>query len=115
MESKSIDGGLTWTKTQKTEFVDPVCQASLLTYTYNGELTDTLLFSNPNNPKNRENLTVQLSPDSGKSWKIFKKITHKPSGYSDMVQLRNDKIGVLYESGEKESYERIDYTYFTIE
>jgi hypothetical protein len=96
--------------------IDPAVQASVIRYTssdqseYGGK--SRLLFSNPNDPQARFNLTVRLSYDEGKTWAISKSIDPGPSSYSDLVIQDDMRIGVLYERGNQGG---ITYRYFTLD
>ncbi|MBI4902454.1 MAG: exo-alpha-sialidase [Acidobacteria bacterium] len=101
--SVSKDGGLTWTQpTDDAALIEPVCQASLIRAGKN------LLFSNPASTK-RENMTIRLSRDNGKTWTASKVIHAAPAAYSNLVDLGKGKAGLLYERGEKGPYERITF------
>ena len=61
--------------------------------------------------KNRDNLTLRLSKDGGKTWYFNKVIAKAPEGYegaytaySDLVQIGKKKVGVYYE---KDNYSKI--------
>jgi sialidase-1 len=83
--------------------VSPSVQASIIRYTRTDQPEfggrSRILFSNPNHPKARYNLTVRLSYDEGKTWPVSKVIDPGPSAYSDLVIQDDMKIGVLYERG----------------
>jgi sialidase-1 len=103
--SYSSDGGLTWTDDITDDaLIEPVCQASVLTFTPKD--TEYLLFSNPAS-KGREKMTVRLSTDGGATWPTSVELYEGPSAYSDLVILPNGDIGCLYERGEKNPYESI--------
>jgi len=95
----SNDGGTSWDTTYfDDQLPSPVCQASLLSYTTpNNE--NALLFSNPANTKSRTNMTVKVSYDDGVTWEARREIRSGESAYSDLVQLQNGAIGLLYEHG----------------
>ena len=108
LRSWSKDFGKTWVNTQKSELIEPKCQASLLTVVNNGNLTDTLLFSNPYSDSIKCNLTLQISTDNGRSWLPFM-LVNKKGQYSDLVQLDNNEFGIVYES-----YNTIKFSRFSI-
>lgn len=68
-----------------------------------------LLFSNPDNlsradgkeqpgkPRDRKNVTVQLSYDEGKSWTVKRAVDAGYSGYSDLAVAGDRTIFLLYE------------------
>lgn len=95
----SSDGGANWDTTYfDPQLISPVCQASLLRFEMeNGKRA--LLFSNPASSKRRENMTVKVSFDEGKSWSISRQIRPGDSAYSDLVIQNDQNIGLLYEHG----------------
>lgn len=109
--SISSDGGATWGEMlYATDLIEPVCQGSLLNYTdRKGRPTETLLFLNPAAQTKREMMTLKKSTDSGKSYDAGQVIYPGPASYSDMVQLKNGRIGVVYENGDKRADERITF------
>lgn len=98
----SRDGGVSW----KNEYVDtvlldPINQGSLLLL----EDGKTLAFSNAHHEQERNNLSIHISKNGGKSW--YKRIsidrTEEPdkkknyTAYSDLVNLNTKSLGILYE------------------
>ena len=114
--ARSIDGGISWSEVSKDAFlIEPRCQASMMRFT--DRLTyvrDRLLFSNPAS-RQRENMTVQLSYDEGKSWAVAKQLHAGPSAYSCLTVLSDMTIGCLYERGQQSPYERITLARFSLE
>jgi sialidase-1 len=110
----SRDGGLTWSKAElDPALIEPVCQASLIRAVRPGKKSDgRLIFSNPADTR-RDRLTVRLSQDDGKTWPVSKLIDPGPSAYSSLAVLKDGAIGLLYEHGEKSSYERIAFIRFS--
>jgi sialidase-1 len=104
----SHDGGLGWTHIRLDPALpEPVCQGSLLRWTWpDGTQKNRILFSNPASTK-RENLTVRLSYDEGVSWPSAKVLSAAPAAYSCLTALLDGMIGCLYECGSKTPYERI--------
>jgi sialidase-1 len=104
----SRDGGVTWSECKnETSLPEPVCQGSLLRYIspqVGGE--SFLLFCNPASVKSRDHLTLRTSRDEGQSWSKGFVICEGSSAYSDLVQLPNGSIGVLYE---RDDYKRIAF------
>lgn len=88
----SKDGGLTWSSSPDKQLIDPSCNASIIRYNKN-----TLLFSNLNSEKNRENLTVKYSYDEGKTWSKGKTIYAGSTGYSSMTVLKDGNVGLFFE------------------
>lgn len=106
----SHDGGQKWDTTFfDHNLPDPVCQGSILSL---GK--KTIAVCNDADTVNRNNLTIRVSFDEGKTWKINKNIAHAPDGYkgdfsaySDIVTLPGKHIGILYES---DNYKEIVFT-----
>ena len=111
----SYDGGVTWTSPEDApELIEPVCQASLIRYNWGvkKKAKNTMLFLNPSSTK-RENLTLRVSHDDGKTWPISKVLFPGPSAYSSMAALPNGDILCLYEAGNKGPYEKIVFQTLT--
>ncbi|MEI7583118.1 sialidase family protein [Runella sp.] len=105
--STSKDGGETWSELKAdSTLIEPVCQGSLLWYDHTGR-KPFLAFSNPANQKSRTNMTVRLSYDKGKSWKLKNVLHEGPSAYSNLVVLPNGNLACYYEAGQKSAYESI--------
>lgn len=110
MVAISRDGGQTLESTYWDQSLqEPVCQASILNYTPKGKLTPTILFSNPNHPDKRMNMTIKISHDNGQTWADQYQVFGKFTAYSDIVVLNKGDIGIFYESGEETSYDRITF------
>lgn len=109
--AESIDGGISWSATTHDPMlIEPICQASLVRY----PTDDFVLFSNPASLK-RENLTVRLSRDGGRTWPVAKVVYAKAAAYSSLGVLEDGSIGLLYENGDVDAYERITFTRFPLE
>jgi sialidase-1 len=107
----SKDGGITFSKpVEDPKLIEPVCQASILRYP--GD-KPRLLFSNPASNK-RENMTIRLSEDDGKTWTSSKLIHQGPAAYSCLTVLPDKSIGCLFEGGEKNAYESIFFSVVAI-
>jgi len=105
----SRDRGQTWGELKMDEaLIEPVCQASLVRV---GK--DRLLFSNPAAVK-RERMTVKVSRDEGKSWPVERVVHEGPAAYSSLAALRDGRVGLLYERGEKRAYEVITFARFEL-
>lgn len=102
----SADGG--------TTAINPyVPQGSLITPVVQGSVINTpfgLVFSSPNHPDGRVALGLWTSEDDGDTWYFKKYVTGKLSAYSDMVLMDFQTIGLIYETGRWNNYERIDFT-----
>lgn len=102
----SMDEGQTWVDYEKDNvLIDPVCQGSVLNIDSKG-----IVAVCNNASKSRENLTLRLSKDDGKSWYEDIVIHDGPSAYSDLVFLDDKKIGCLYEYGDEHCYQYIGFT-----
>ncbi|WP_175549928.1 sialidase family protein [Mariniphaga anaerophila] len=111
--STSSDGGVTWTEPMPDfELLDPVCQGSLLAMERNGQ--HTLFFSNAASTK-RENMTIKMSTNDGEVWSRSYAVHSGPSAYSDIVNVSEDEIAILFEHGISARYERIVYQLISIE
>jgi sialidase-1 len=115
--SISKDGGATWdTSYFDPQLPDPVNEGSLLAIGKKKGKT-ILAFSNAADTARRDNLTLRISYDEGKTWTKHYTVAKADStknqqsasysAYSDIVKIGNKQIGVLYE---KENYSRIVFT-----
>lgn len=111
--SISSDGGATWDTTYfDAQLPDPVNQGSILALGKKKGKT-ILAFCNAADPKRRDNLTLRISYDEGKTWPVQHVIAKSPddekdyAAYSDLVQVGKKEVGVLYE---KNGYRRIVFT-----
>ncbi|HEY9559813.1 MAG TPA: sialidase family protein [Anseongella sp.] len=103
----STDMGQTW-QAHSTSFnalPEPTCMASLYRHEFekNGRRQSVLLFSNPDSKKFRENLTIKLSLDNGKTWQEQNQLLldeGRGRGYSCLTSVGEDYIGILYESSQ---------------
>jgi sialidase-1 len=107
----SKDGATGWsTPAFDKALLEPICMAGLVRYpTAATGGRNRILFSNPYNldrrdgkispgvPRDRRNLSVQLSYDEGTTWSVRKSIEPGWSGYSDMAVAQDGTIFVLYE------------------
>ena len=88
---------------------EPICQASILRYSFKGYGRNDLLFINPADKNKRLNMTLRLSSDLGRTWTREFLLHEGPSAYSDITKLRNGNIGCLFEAGKNSPYEGIVY------
>jgi sialidase-1 len=103
----SDDGGATWKETYfDPQLPDPICQGSILTIAQKKGRPFTLAFSNAADIKNRDNLTIRISQDDGRTWPITIPVDNGASAgespkdftaYSDLVLLDSKNIGIVYE------------------
>ena len=108
--SVSNDYGESWGDIYDDKaLVEPICQASILRYSFKGSGRNDLLFINPADKNKRLNMTLRLSNDLGRTW-TREFLLHKgPSAYSDITKLRNGNVGCLFEAGKNSPYEGIVY------
>jgi hypothetical protein len=64
-----------------------------------------IVLSVPGHPTARENLTLWSGVDQATSWRRGLVVYDGPSGYSDLVQLEGNTLGVLFENGDRLSDE----------
>ena len=109
----SPDGSTGWSPYGFAEaLIEPICQTSLFSYDDPAAPGKTrLLFSgpaslksasgaaNPGSRRARENLSVKLSSDDGRTWAATRALEPGPSAYSDLAVLPDGTILCLYENG----------------
>lgn len=108
--SISKDAGQTWVSSSPdADLPDPINQGSALSWKKGKKFI--LAHINAADEKDRNNLTLRLSKDKGKSWYYNKLIAKAPEGYkgaysaySDIVLIKPNTIGILYE---KDNYKEI--------
>jgi len=102
----SSDLSMPWSAVHyDTALVEPTCQGSILKLEY-GEAAgkDWLVFTNPAHPVHRKNLTLRFSKNGGNQWTSSLQLWPNGSMYSDIVELGNGDIGVLYEKYVSDSF-----------
>ncbi len=115
----SSDGGQTWDEAEfEDELPDPVCQGSIVSLT-DSKGRFTLVHSNNADTQNRNNLSLKLSYDEGKTWPktILIDGIRNPgksayTAYSDLVIIDRKEIGVIYE---KNNYKEIVFKVLPLE
>lgn len=106
----SKDGGKTLSKMQYLpELIEPICQGNTLNYMKKGKISNNILFSNPASSDKREKMTIKLSGNNGKTWPYAYLVYPGPSAYSDLTNLQDGNIGLLYEYGTNNPYEKIGF------
>lgn len=118
--SISPDGISGWSKPQLSpELFEPVCMASLI------RVGSRLVFANPDsssrpgaarnyNMLSRDNLTIRLSSDEGKTWPVAKLLEAGPTGYSDMAPAPGGAVYILYERVDAGSH-NLNFARFTLD
>lgn len=98
------DYGKTWLEhpTSYNALPDPVCMASIIKakVKVKGVWKEVLFFSNMNNSDARDHLTIKASLDLGETWQPAHKLLideRKSFGYSVLVQIDENTLGILYE------------------
>jgi sialidase-1 len=107
----SNNGGKSWDETYfDHQIPDPVCQGSILTIGQTKGKSIVAVCNNADTTK-RDNLTLRISFDEGKTWAQNKVIAKSPEGYrgdysaySDLVKLSDTALGVFYE---KDNYKQL--------
>ncbi len=110
----SEDGGKSWSKVVDVpDLADPGCMGSVLRYS---EPTDggksRILYSGPQSSK-RENGTVFVSYDEGKTWPTKRVLCNESFAYSCLTKLSDGTIGCLYETGTKIVFARFSIDWLT--
>jgi sialidase-1 len=115
----SRDGGLTWSPVEDDpNLIEPVCQASIVRYTKQPESDrNRILFSNPARKTfdDRNELTVRISYDEGKSWSHSRVLNAGFSAYSCLAVLPDGSIGCLFERQVEREYDDIAFARFSLE
>ncbi len=108
----SEDGGETWSPVTLDEaLVEPVCQASLLRYSFAGkDQKSRLLFANPAST-GRQLMTVRISYDEGRTWPVSKLIYAGSAAYACLTKLPDESIGLLVE---RDGYRKITFARFDL-
>jgi sialidase-1 len=100
----STDGGATMpAMTTVPSLVTPDVQGTVLTLrqTYQRQPGDTMIFSAPSDPTNRALMKIRYSTDRGVTWNSPTNglIANTSASYSDLAELDDGEIGLLYEGG----------------
>lgn len=106
----SDDGISNWSKPKfDSALFDPICFGSIARLTEGkDDSKNRILFVNPDSEdrgllwgekRRRENLTVRLSYDEGKSWAVSKVLDSETSSYADIAIGPDKYIYILYEDG----------------
>lgn len=103
--STTRDMGETWKEheSSRTALQEPVCMASLICVKAEDNVLgkDILLFSNPNDTKNRHKMTIKASLDGGNTWLTENQLLIDAGlgwGYSCLTMIDKETVGILYES-----------------
>jgi sialidase-1 len=88
----------------------PQVQGSIL------RLGDRILLSCPGDPDRRRTMMIRSSYDGGRTWDSLDRgtvVTTDWSGYSDMVRVDGDTVGLMYEGGAVDARDEIRFARFT--
>jgi sialidase-1 len=101
----SSDGGETFDAPFAAEpnIVSPVVQNSLIRFAAidEGAAKNLLVYAGPGHSKQRRDLTLLTSSDEGRTWSKRLVLHNGPAAYSDLVKLDDNRVGSLYEAGDK--------------
>lgn len=108
-DAYSADGGRTLVApfAPQTTLVGPVVQGSVLQVNGGGKSRSPLLYSGPADPSARAAMTIRVSHDAGLTFTDPYPISGLLAAYSDLVQLNNSTVGLLYETGARTSTDTI--------
>ncbi len=114
----SHDGGDSFGDTAiEPALVEPLnggCNAAVASYPPQlSRGQDILLFSNPAS-HHRQNMTVSVSLDGGRTWPIARVIHPGPCAYSALAAYEDGTIYLLYENGRHHPYEQISLARFSL-
>jgi sialidase-1 len=99
----SPDGATRWSDPIfQDDLIDPVCMAGLTRYNHGGK--NLLLYSHPDTPRGRLNVSVRISDDEGKSWTLGRSIEPGFSAYSDINVTPTGTILCFYGRSEKRNF-----------
>ena len=114
----SKDGATGWTKPKFDDaLLEPICMAGLVRYSAKSSGgRNRILFSNPDNlsradgkeepgkNRDRQNVSVKLSYDEGRTWPVNKSVEPGASMYSDIAVTHAGTILCFYGSGAKPGF-----------
>jgi len=117
--SVSADGATGWSTPRFHEQLwEPICMASIVAHP---SRPGTQLYSAPHTLARdasgreipagrgkRENLSIKLSRDDGKTWPVNRTLEAGPSAYSDLAVLPDGRVLCLYEAGNDIRLARFD-------
>jgi sialidase-1 len=109
----SRDGGVTWSPVEDLpELRDPSCMASIFRLTFpKAGGKSRILYSGPDSLK-RENGTIHISYDEGKTWPVKKVLFPGSFAYSVLTVLPDGTLGCLFET---DGTDRMVFARFTLD
>lgn len=72
-----------------------------------------LVYSGPADPAKRRLMALRVSDDLGASWTSGPPVSDLPAAYSDLVELADGTVGLLYETGVTSPYESVTFARLT--
>lgn len=114
----SKDKGQSWSGIEEwPEMVEPGCDGDIIYYTSIKEGYDKnrMLHSVPAHPSKRENVSVYLSYDEGKTWPVVKSICPVGSAYSSLCILEDGTIGAYVEVEDGLGYYSMYFVNFSLD
>lgn len=110
----SRDGGESFTAPFRAvpDLYAPQVQGSVLRF------GNRLLLACPGDPDRRRTMMIRSSYDGGRTWDSVDRgtvVTSDWSGYSDMVAIDGDRVGLMYEGGAVDARDEIRFARFTQE
>lgn len=105
----SKDGGATWSPlVDVPELTEPQCNSGFFRFSDTADNEkNALIYSGPISQKSRMDGYLHASYDDGETWTARREIEPGRFAYSALTRLPNGTIGCLYETGIKDSSERI--------
>ena len=109
----SPDGATGWSQPKFDDaLLEPICMGSIVRFSSQDDgAKNRILFANPHNldradgtakeggSRDRRNISIKLSYDEGKTWKVDKVLEAGYSAYSDLAVTPDGTILCLYERG----------------
>ncbi|RPF37607.1 sialidase family protein [Streptomyces sp. TLI_185] len=113
-QTVSRDGGDSFASPfrDRPDLYTPQVQGSML------RLGDRILLACPGDPDRRRTMMIRSSYDGGRTWDSVDRgtvVTTDWSGYSDMVRVDRETVGLLYEGGAVDARDEIRFARFTEE
>ena len=102
----SSDGGKHWAGPRlQNDLPEPVCMAGFIRYSGRGQTNQSCLLLSqpaaaeipPGKSGKRENLSIRLSRDDGKTWPVSRSLEAGASAYSDLAEMPDGTILCFYE------------------
>ncbi|MFI5684228.1 exo-alpha-sialidase [Streptomyces sp. NPDC051636] len=111
-QTVSRDGGDTFAAPFRDlpDLYTPQVQGSTL------RLGDRILLACPGDPDRRRTMMIRSSYDGGRTWDSVDRgtvVTTDWSGYSDLVRVGHDTVGLMYEGGAADARDEIRFARFT--